>query len=175
MQQPENSTQLVGSSVTRFQKRGVIESIGQMSGDPWILFEDNSVPVRCSWGSIEFVGAVVDLKQRVPFRIAIAGHGDLIPFEIAILSGEYLTDSKDPITALAIRSRVEDALKIWKQTPEGQGFWHRHGNLPSLDNLSGDLDPELLVYIAEAGILNFQIQPYRIERDWDYYSLIDLD
>lgn len=114
------------------------------------------------------------IKQRVPFEIAIAGHGNLIPYEMAILSGEYQTESPEPITALAIRSRLEDALKLWYQTPEGQCFWKLHGNLPCLENLSADLEPELSAYITETGIFNFQIRKYRIEQDWDYYSLIYL-
>lgn len=110
--------------------------------------------------------------QQVSFEIAIAGHGNLIPFDVAILSGEYLSVAGDPVTTIAIRRRIENALHHWKQTPEGRAFWHLHGDLPCVENLSADLDPELLAYIEEAGILKFQIRQYRIEQDWDYYSPI---
>jgi hypothetical protein len=56
MKKPEDPDNSIGRKIVTNQQRvGTIKSIGKLSEDPWILFDDNSLAIRCSWESIELL------------------------------------------------------------------------------------------------------------------------
>lgn len=54
MNNPDKPEQYIGRNVvTPEGQEGVVDSIGKLSDDPWVIFDDNAIPIRVGWHQIE--------------------------------------------------------------------------------------------------------------------------
>ena len=56
MKAPESTIELVGKKIKTPEGRlGTISFVGSHSGDAWVAFPENSVPIPVPWSRIELV------------------------------------------------------------------------------------------------------------------------
>jgi hypothetical protein len=53
MNKPNNPHVLIGEKIKTFEGRtGIVDRIGGLTGNPWVLFPDNNISILVKWESI---------------------------------------------------------------------------------------------------------------------------